>query len=125
VRHSRTTSLACGVLVLAISAFAQQTVPAEPSPTAPSPSPQAAAASTGSLEIAHFDDKPCALESLFSKMLELEKAGDASGVQEYVRSLEVPDSKAWFTNVFGDSVGAEFSRAYESLRPRDSFNATF
>lgn len=51
-------------------------------------------------------------------MLELQKAGDTSALQEYVRSLELPDSKAWFASVFGGSVGAEFSQAYESLRPQ-------
>lgn len=80
--------------------------------------PQSPAASSSSPDVPHFDDKPHGLESLASRMFELEKAGDASGLQAYARSLELTDSKAWFITVFGDDVGADFSQAYESLRPQ-------
>lgn len=51
-------------------------------------------------------------------MFELEKSGDIKGLQPYFQSLELLDSNTWFTRVFGDKVGAVFSRDYDNIRPQ-------
>jgi TonB family protein len=96
---------------------AQQSSSASP-PTSTIQQPLQGAPVLTAPTIPHFDDSPHGLESMISKMFGLAKTGDAEGLKPYLQSLELPDPGTWFTRVFGDQVGAAFSREYEQIRPQ-------
>ncbi|SRR5712691_8726134 len=87
------------------------------------PAPSSAQAATQ----LNYPDKPAGLEKLVKNIFRAEKDGDADMTDALVKSLVLPDPRAWYAEVFGEDQAARLASEYEKMLPTlpGSLAATF
>jgi Gram-negative bacterial TonB protein C-terminal len=95
-------------MVLALTAtagvgFAQsQDAPAHPQTSS--------SAAASPVSIPSYPDNTKGLEHFVKDMLQLEMEGKQQEIEQYVKSLALPDPASWFRSVFGEDLGENMTR---------------